>query len=128
MISWLSLRLKFEQAAASIWPWIKLFWVSHHCQFDNGMHSRQSFVILQGEYYNQDEVQAMVTAEVLEEEKKKREDTAQIEAAASPSKEPEEAEKVNTSGISKKKRRRGGPMVAAWIQHTKKELVTKETF
>merc|ERR1711993_148442 len=33
-----------------------------------------------GEYYNQDEVQAMVTAEVLEEEKKRREENAQIEA------------------------------------------------
>ena len=38
------------------------------------------FYSFQGEYYNQDEVQAMVTAEVLEEEKKKREENAQIEA------------------------------------------------
>lgn len=67
----------------------------------------------QGEYYNQDEVQAMVTAEVLEEEKKRREENAQIEAemAEAAAAMQSQAEKANTA---KKKRRRGGPMVAAW--------------
>merc|ERR1711936_1129084 len=55
-----------------------------------------------GEYYNQDEVQAMVTAEVLEEEKKRREENAQIEAemaeaAAAMQSQQLEPEKANTA-------------------------------
>jgi len=72
-----------------------------------------------GEYYNQDEVQAMVTAEVLEEEKKKREENAQIEAemaeaAAAAYRHQAKANEAAESANTKKKRRgRGGPMVAA---------------
>ena len=60
-----------------------------------------------GEYYNQDEVQAMVTAEVLEEEKKKTE--TDLETAAD---KAAQDSAVNSSG-PKKKGRRAGPMVAA---------------
>jgi len=72
-----------------------------------------------GEYYNQDEVQAMVTAEVLEEEKKRREENAQIEAemaeaaAAMQSQQPAGQQQPEKANTAKKKRRRGGPMVAA---------------
>jgi len=73
-----------------------------------------------GEYYNQDEVQAMVTAEVLEEEKKKREENAQIEAemaearAAAFRQQAKAVEAGDIEASGKKKRRgRGGPMVAA---------------
>jgi len=61
-----------------------------------------------GEYYNQDEIQTMVTAEVLEEERKKKEDNAQLEASMA------EAEVVEQAELEKsKKKRRKGPMVAA---------------
>jgi len=53
-----------------------------------------------GEYYNQDEVQAMVAAEVLEEEKKKKIEEEEMK---------EEIEAVE----EQKKRKRRGPLVAA---------------
>ena len=54
---------------------------------------------LQGEYYNQEEVQAMVAAEVLEEEKRKQEELAQLEMD------------LEAMAMAKKTRRKG-PMVA----------------
>ena len=57
-------------------------------------------VLFQGEYYNQDEVQAMVAAEVLEEEKKKKIEEEEMK---------EEIEAVE----EQKKRKRRGPLVAA---------------
>ena len=57
-------------------------------------------ILLQGEYYNQDEVQAMVAAEVLEEEKKKKLEEEEMKA---------EIEAVE----EQKKRKRRGPLVAA---------------
>ena len=64
---------------------------------------------IQGEYYNQDEVQAMVTAEVLEEERKKKEENAQIEAEMA-----ESAATIQSVETEKsKKKRRKGPLVAA---------------
>ena len=54
----------------------------------------------QGEYYNQDEVQAMVAAEVLEEEKKRKAEEEEMKA---------EIEAVE----EQKKKRRRGPLVAA---------------
>jgi hypothetical protein len=66
---------------------------------------------MQGEYYNQDEVQAMVTAEVLEEEKKKREEADEIEAEMAEAAAAYRAVEKNSAGQKKKRRR--GPMVAA---------------
>ena len=43
--------------------------------------SNKTLVISQGEYYNADEVQAMVAAEVLEEERKKKLEAEATEAA-----------------------------------------------
>ena len=66
------------------------------------------FLCMQGEYYNQDEIQTMVTAEVLEEERKKKEENAQLDASMV------EAEVAEQAEIEKsKKKRRKGPMVAA---------------
>lgn len=76
---------------------------THRFQFDFSI-----FLFTQGEYYNQDEIQTMVTAEVLEEERKKKEDNAQLEASMA------EAEVVEQAELEKsKKKRRKGPMVAA---------------
>lgn len=65
----------------------------------------QKFVNLffKGEYYNQEEVQAMVAAEVLEEERRKKEEADQLEAA------------LQEMAMAKNKNRRKGPMVASWI-------------
>ena len=74
------------------------------CMFDLSMY----FFCMQGEYYNQDEIQTMVTAEVLEEERKKKEENAQLDASMV------EAEVAEQAEIEKsKKKRRKGPMVAA---------------
>jgi hypothetical protein len=55
----------------------------------------------QGEYYNQEEVQAMVAAEVMEEERRKKEEAEQLEAA------------LQAMAMAKNKTRRKGPMVAS---------------
>ena len=74
------------------------------CMFDLSIY----FLCMQGEYYNQDEIQTMVTAEVLEEERKKKEENAQLDASMV------EAEVAEQAEIEKsKKKRRKGPMVAA---------------
>ena len=57
--------------------------------------------MFQGEYYNQEEVQAMVAAEVLEEERRKKEEAEQLEAA------------LREMAMAKNKSRRKGPMVAS---------------
>ena len=62
--------------------------------------SRFLSFLWQGEYYNQDEVQAMVAAEVLEEEKKRKAEEDEMKA---------EIEAVE----EQKKRKRRGPLVAA---------------
>ena len=60
-------------------------------------------LLFQGEYYNQEEVQAMVAAEVQEEEKRKKEEADQLEAA------------LMEMAMAKNKSRRKGPLVASWI-------------
>eukprot|EP00094_Tigriopus_californicus_P006902 TCALIF_06648-PA protein Name:"Protein of unknown function" AED:0.23 eAED:0.23 QI:0/0/0.5/0.5/1/1/2/192/62 len=62
---------------------------------------------MKGEYYNQDEVQAMVAAEVLEEERKKKSDAEAAELALKQELESEHGESVT---VKKKKR---GPMIAS---------------
>ena len=57
--------------------------------------------MFQGEYYNQEEVQAMVAAEVLEEERRKKEEAEQLEAA------------LREMAMATNKSRRKGPMVAS---------------
>ena len=64
---------------------------------------------MQGEYYNQDEVQAMVAAEVLEEEKKKKAEADAAEAALK--EEMEDELGLGSGGTIKKKRR--GPLIAS---------------
>ena len=58
-------------------------------------------LLFQGEYYNQEEVQAMVAAEVQEEEKRKKEEADQLEAA------------LMEMAMAKNKSRRKGPLVAS---------------
>ena len=57
--------------------------------------------LLQGEYYNADEVQAMVAAEMLEEKRKKQEEEEMFDDIGA---------EAGQAGIGKKKKR--GPMIA----------------
>ena len=68
--------------------------------------------IKQGEYYNQDEVQAMVSAEVLEEEMKKKEEADAIEAEIKAEMMAEEMGIQLEDEEMGKKKKRGGPMTA----------------
>ena len=72
--------------------------------------SLKSFFLFQGEYYNQDEVQAMVAAEVLEEEKKKKAEAEAAEAAIKEEMMDEMEEGGAAASVKKKKR---GPMIAS---------------
>jgi hypothetical protein len=70
--------------------------------------------LFQGEYYNQDEVQAMVAAEVLEEEMKKKEEADEIERAIKEEMMAEELGiELDDDAEAGKKKRRTGPMIAA---------------
>ena len=69
--------------------------------------------IFQGEYYNQDEVQAMVAAEVLAEEKNKKYDEEQMRDDV-----PQDLTKSISEEAASKKRKRKRPLVAAWYAHT----------
>jgi hypothetical protein len=70
--------------------------------------------LFQGEYYNQDEVQAMVAAEVLEEEMKKKEEADEIERAIKEEIMAEELGiELDDDAEAGKKKRRTGPMIAA---------------
>ena len=68
--------------------------------------------IFQGEYYNQDEVQAMVAAEVLAEEKNKKYDEEQMRDDV-----PQDLTKSISEEAASKKRKRKRPLVAAWYAH-----------
>lgn len=67
--------------------------------------------VTKGEYYNQDEVQAMVAAEVLEEEMKKKEEADAIEAEIKAEMMAEEMG-IELEDEEMGKKRRGGPLVA----------------
>ena len=69
--------------------------------------------IFQGEYYNQDEVQAMVAAEVLAEEKNKKYDEEQMRDDV-----PQDLTKSISEEAASKKRKRKRPLVAAWYAPT----------
>ena len=58
-------------------------------------------IVLQGEYYNADEVQAMVAAEMLEEKRKKQEEEEMFDDIGA---------EAGQAGIGKKKRK--GPVIA----------------
>merc|ERR1711902_248996 len=68
--------------------------------------------VTKGEYYNQDEVQAMVAAEVLEEEMKKKEEADAIEAEIKAEMMAEEMGIQLEDEEMGKKKERGGPMTA----------------